>query len=384
MCRAGVWAFSLFLVLCWEDNAVGLNPTVGFSFCGAWRTAGGRCGALGETSEHAICRVLQIAPWEAASRLRGVQHPCTLQCMSGSSDSPVEARAGSMPTDEARAAESRLRATANGIPEVSRQVYQDAALCGLISVGQQVPDDWVPGDQFAFSADRKFKVDEVVIVVMPDGNLRFGKIANRDSSSSLTSKVAAGSYSVAIAVSRLGTKYFELAAEKVGKILPLSQREIQRLGSSDLPTKGTTATLIKNGGFFSSLRDMVDVDKSMPRGDTLPFQPLLSRRAASAPTGPKVTRKPENRVSTVLSGADSGDWGELDGWWRNEQDQTDTFEVFLQRPLGMELDEVDGRGIFVKRLEQDGNAQRAGVRIGDSVQVPGPNTGWRDDLVSVL
>jgi len=285
----------------------------------------------------------------------------------------------------ATAAERRLRATANGIPEVSRQIYQDAALCGLISVGQEVPDDWMPGDQFDFSADRRFKVGEIVVVVMPDGNLKFGKITNRDSSASLTAKVAAGTYSVAIAVNRLGTKYLELAAEKVGKILPLSQREIQRLGRSDLSTKKSTATVIKNGGLFSSIRDMVDVDKTMPREETLPFQPMLSRRAAASPAvGPKSTRKAQTRVSSVMSGADSGDWGELDGWWRNEQDQTDTFEVLLQRPLGMELDEVEGEAIFVKTLEEDGNAQRAGVRVGDRVQVPGSNTGWRDDLVSVL
>ncbi|MFN9903535.1 MAG: hypothetical protein ACK55Z_33130, partial [bacterium] len=48
--------------------------------------------------------------------------------------------------------ENRPQASTDSIPEVSRQRYQEAALSGLITVGQDVPDDWVPGDQFAFSA----------------------------------------------------------------------------------------------------------------------------------------------------------------------------------------------------------------------------------------
>jgi hypothetical protein len=262
---------------------------------------------------------------------------------------------------------------------VSRQRYQEAALNGLIKVGQDVPDDWVPGDQFAFSADGKFKTGEVVVVTTNDGSLRFGKIK------SMASGLALGSYTVSISESKLGTRYKELAPAQVGKVLPLSQREIQRLGSSNLANKASASTTIRNGGFFSSVRNLVDVDKTQGRDDTLPFQPMLSRRTPS-PTDSEMVPKPAGRVSTVMSGADSGEWGELDGWWRNEQDQTDTFEVLLQRPLGMELDEVDGEGIFVKSLEEGGNAQRAGIRVGDRILVPGKEATavWRDDLVAVL
>merc|ERR1719183_728365 len=45
------------------------------------------------------------------------------------------------------------------IPEVSRQTYQDAALGGLITVGQDVPDDWLPGDQFAFTPEGFVRAD---------------------------------------------------------------------------------------------------------------------------------------------------------------------------------------------------------------------------------
>jgi len=281
------------------------------------------------------------------------------------------------------AGENRLQASTDAIPEVSRQKYQEAALSGLIAVGQEIPDDWVPGDQFAFSADGRFRMGEVVVVATNDGNLRFGRVKSITSSG----QEAPGSYTVSVSESRLGTRYKELAAEQVGKVLPLSQREIQRLGSSDLSSNGSKTTTIRNGGFFSSFRNLVDVDKTLGREETLPFQPMLSRRAMT-PADSKMVPKPAGRVSTVMSGADSGDWGELDGWWRNEQDQTDTFEVLLQRPLGMELDEVDGEGIFVKALEDGGNAQRAGIRVGDRILVPGKEaargSSWRDDLVSVL
>lgn len=281
------------------------------------------------------------------------------------------------------AGENRLQASTDAIPEVSRQKYQEAALSGLIAVGQEIPDDWVPGDQFAFSADGRFRMGEVVVVATNDGNLRFGRVKSITSSG----QEAPGSYTVSVSESRLGTRYKELAAEQVGKVLPLSQREIQRLGSSDLASNGSKTTTIRNGGFFSSFRNLVDVDKTLGREETLPFQPMLSRRAMT-PADSKMVPKPAGRVSTVMSGADSGDWGELDGWWRNEQDQTDTFEVLLQRPLGMELDEVDGEGIFVKALEDGGNAQRAGIRVGDRILVPGKEaargSSWRDDLVSVL
>lgn len=281
------------------------------------------------------------------------------------------------------AGENRLQASTDAIPEVSRQKYQEAALSGLITAGQEIPGDWVPGDQFAFSADGRFRMGEVVVVATNDGNLRFGRVKSITSSG----QEAPGSYTVSVSESRLGTRYKELAAAQVGKVLPLSQREIQHLGSSDLASNGAKSTTIRNGGFFSSFRNLVDVDKTQGREETLPFQPMLSRRT-KAPSDSMMVPKPAGRVSTVMSGADSGEWGELDGWWRNERDQTDTFEVLLQRPLGMELDEVDGEGIFVKALEEAGNAQRAGIRVGDRILVPGKEAAraasWRDDLVSVL
>ena len=273
---------------------------------------------------------------------------------------------------------NRLRSTA--IPEVSRQVYQRAALGGLVSAGQQVPGDWCVGDQFAFLADDDFKAGEVVVVVMQDGNLIFGKIHQRLS--------AAGPYSVMIAQNRLGPKYVEVAASKVGRVLTLSQREIQRLGRRRQSSTGTYREgRIKNGDLFSSIRDMVDVEKTQVRDGTLPFPPMLSRMTkTSSEKAPEISPKPEGRISSVMSGAGSGEWGDLEGWWRNENSGTDTFEVLLQRPLGMELDEVEGEGVFVRSLQQAGNAQRAGVRVGDRIQVPGtdPTKTWNEDLVSVL
>ena len=430
MCRS--WAFCLFLAVLWEGNAV--SPAAGFSY---WTWGGpSRRGGLVDTPGPECCparasaKCLQPLLHQATMRLRGARRGVELRCVDGPEDS--NGRSQTPWPVSYRAASSK-----GTIPEVSRQTYQDAALGGLIAVGQDVPDDWLPGDQFAFTPEgfvradtdgsgdlsleewesafggqidsaalkslfeemdsnkdgrvswqefkdgldsmptSKFKEREVVVVLMSDGNLKFGKIRNQNPS---------GTYSVAIAENRLGTKHLELAPAKIGKVLPLSQREIQRLGSSNLPSKGSKSTVIKNTGFFSSIRDMVDVDKRSAREETLPFQPMLSRRSAPLPsTSAAISPKPEGRVGSVMSGADSGEWGELDGWWRNEQEQTDVFEVLLQRPLGMDLDEVGGEGIFVKSLEEGGYAQQAGVRVGDRVMVPGPGKdGWRGDLVSVL
>jgi hypothetical protein len=375
LCRS--WAFCLFLAVLWEGNAV--SPASGFSYW-TWHPRRDHSPNLWAGRPEALCcgTRLNIACLPTSvRRLRGASggSAVDLRCVGGPQDGPGRGRRN-------RPATSTPAATGSPdvertIPEVSRQKYQDAALGGLIAVGQDVPDDWHPGDQFAFAMDSKFKAQEVVVVLMSDGNLKFGKIRERTPS---------GSFSVAIVENRLGTKHLDLAADKIGKVLPLSQREIQRLSSSNLPSKGSKSTVIKNTGFFSSFRKMVDVDKQSAREETLPFQPMLSRRAAPvASSSTAISPKPEGRVSSVMSGADSGEWGELDGWWRNEKDQTDTFEVLLQRPLGMELDEVDGEGIFVKSLEDGGYAQQAGLRVGDRVMVPGPGSDeWRDDLVSIL
>ena len=208
---------------------------------------------------------------------------------------------------------SALRETA--IPEVSRKIYQRAALGGLISLGQEVPRDWLPGEQYAISADNEFETDEMVVVVMSDGNLKFGKI----------NSCAAGgdSFSIAIAESKLGIKYVQSAAAKVGKILALSQNQIQRLGSSKLTSTGAEAAGVTKGGLLSSIRDMVDIDKTSLRDDTLPFQPMLSRRASSPPPS-MLTRAPKLGGDVVggekTVGRDSGEWGDLEGWWRDQDD----------------------------------------------------------------
>jgi hypothetical protein len=369
-----------------------VGPVLGFSYHARPSTLGGRrldlCSTAWMGNAQGNVRPatgrLQPAFLDEASRFRRRQHNFDLQCMAGPQDGMGWSRLSG---------EKRLRASsAQAIPEVSRQSYQDAALSGLITVGQEVPREWVEDDQFAFLEECAFKDGEVVVVALPDGNQIFGKIQPRAAGSSTAEgevSVPTGSYSVAISVSRLGTKYVDLAAANVGKILALSQREIQRLGSSKLSSKITKTAVLKNVGLFSSIRDLVDVDKKSAREKTLPFQPMLSRRAVSPPPAQaevKVTPKPEGRVSSVMSGADSGDWGEIDGWWSNEIEQTDTFEVLLQRPLGMDLDEVEGEGIYVKTVKEGGNAQRAGVRVGDRIQVPGSNmaAGWKEDLVSVL
>ena len=350
---------------------------VGRGLVGDWAQEGAACRPV---RKGALYPLLWDTATKAPRSLSGAA--ARLQSVSAQRDGRSPPRRARMPGVSHRVrtvGENRPQASTDSIPEVSRQRYQEAALSGLITVGQDVPDDWVPGDQFAFSADGKFKTGEVVVVTTNDGSLRFGKIK------SMANGLALGSYTVSISESKLGTRYKELAPAQVGKVLPLSQREIQRLGSSNLANKAVASTTIRNGGFFSSVRNLVDVAKTQGREDTLPFQPMLSRRTPSAADSEMVP-KPAGRVSTVMSGADSGEWGELDGWWRNEHDQTDVFEVLLQRPLGMELDEVDGEGIFVKTLEEGGNAQRAGIRVGDRILVPGKEAKavWRDDLVAVL
>ena len=293
MCRARVWAFCIFLVVCWEGNAV--SPIAGFSFCSSRTTTGGR-DHLGEAKNGCFWHP---ALWEPTKIHRAENRLLNIQCVGGPQDGTSRSW---------RAGDNRLipRATAvkggaNSIPEVSRQTYQDAALSGLITVGQEIPRDWVEGDQFAFSAQSIFKKDEIVVFVTPDGNTKFGKVLGPPEGGSVDS------YNIQVDVTRLGTKYVQLAAANLGKVLALSQREIQRLGSSNLPSKGSKVTVVKNGGLFSSFRNLVDVDKKSEPQDTLPFQPMLSRRASSPPPAElKVTPKPEGRVSTVMSGADSG------------------------------------------------------------------------------
>eukprot|EP00960_Hanusia_phi_P061362 764820-Hanusia_phi.AAC.2 len=250
---------------------------------------------------------------------------------------------------------------------IQRQEYQEAALGGLIKPGQRIPDDWMPGDQFAFSNSYEFTKGEIAVLELNNGDLCFVRV--------LSVSGTADNYVVEGPVKPFGPKNQVLPGSKLGKILPLSLPEIQRLGAIFLQSNNERVK--GQPSIFSLLRSIMDVEKQASR-DSLPFQPILSRR--SEPDS-KSSSSPD--VSTTEG---RGYWGELDGWWRDEAEGVETFEVLLRKPIGMEVQEVQGEGVFVSSLGDKSSAKLAGIRVGDRISVPGshPLMNWLDDLSSIM
>jgi hypothetical protein len=136
-----------------------------------------------------------------------------------------------------------------------------------------------------------------------------------------------------------------VATFEIGKILPLTQRELQRLGS--LRRSWPDEAAVASGGgqrpnLLSSFLSLVDIDKRADV-DSMPFQPLFSplRRpaydaaAASAAAGAPAAQSP-------AAGGGEGEWGELLGWWADEANGAETFEVELRRPVGLDAVQVPG------------------------------------------
>jgi len=285
--------------------------------------------------------------------------------MSMRSDSDGSADAQSEPKQD-KVASSRFS---------KRQEYQDAALGGLIKPGQRIPDDWMPGDQFAFSDGYEFTIGEIAVLELNDGNLCFVKVVSVSEPSGAWDATGEVRYVVEGPAKPFGPKNQVLAPSKLGKILPLSLPEIQRLGAIFLQSNNNKVK--GQPSIFSLLRSIMDVEKQAPR-DSLPFQPILSRRS-----------EPDSRSSSAQDAATEegrGYWGELDGWWKDETGGVETFEVLLRKPMGMEVKEVQGEGVFVSSLGEKSNAKLAGIRVGDRISVPGshPLMNWLDDLSSIM
>ncbi len=115
----------------------------------------------------------------------------------------------------------------------------------------------------------------------------------------------------------------EVATFVIGKIRPLPQRELQRLGGLRRSWPGTSSAGAdaSRPGLISSFLSLVDIDKQADT-DSMPFQPLLSplRRPADPAAAPSPSAPP------AAAGRGDGDWGELLGWWRDEAG-VETFEV---------------------------------------------------------
>eukprot|EP00291_Cryptomonas_curvata_P001633 CAMPEP_0172184242 /NCGR_PEP_ID=MMETSP1050-20130122/19459_1 /TAXON_ID=233186 /ORGANISM="Cryptomonas curvata, Strain CCAP979/52" /LENGTH=178 /DNA_ID=CAMNT_0012858003 /DNA_START=188 /DNA_END=721 /DNA_ORIENTATION=- len=164
-----------------------------------------------------------------------------------------------------------------------RQAYQDVALRGLVDVGQRVPQEWSEGIEFEFSEMSCFQANEIVVLKRPDGALRFGRIELTSSATLVdddTVELGRGGNSarsihvVEIERGLMGSRqYREVATFVIGKIRPLPQRELQRLGGLRRSWPGTAAD--DRPGLLSSFLSLVDIDKQADV-DSMPFQPLFS------------------------------------------------------------------------------------------------------------
>lgn len=173
---------------------------------------------------------------------------------------------------------------------IPQGTYQEAALSGLLTEGQLVPDDWLPGEHFDYSETHTFKPDEMVVVLCTGGSVRFGRIESSTTSSEIATEGEAANttmYSVKIGgVSFRSKNRLSLSAGELGKILPLSSKEIQRLGIPR-PVQDEDGRKSTQAGLLASLKTFLDVDKQIAP-ESLPFQPMFSRRtsasSASAPS----------------------------------------------------------------------------------------------------
>ena len=171
--------------------------------------------------------------------------------MSMRSDSDGSADAQSEPKQD-KVASSRFS---------KRQEYQDAALGGLIKPGQRIPDDWMPGDQFAFSDGYEFTIGEIAVLELNDGNLCFVKVLSVSEPSGAGDGTGKVKYVVEGPAKPFGPKNQVLAPSKLGKILPLSLPEIQRLGAIFLQSNNDKVK--GQPSIFSLLRSIMDVEKQV-------------------------------------------------------------------------------------------------------------------------
>jgi tetratricopeptide (TPR) repeat protein len=270
------------------------------------------------------------------------------------------------------------------------QRYQVAVLQGLVASGQLVPGGWAEGNQFKFSDAHRFGEGEVVVVAGADLKTRFARVIGASATGASAGAGGGAGVLHEVEVYRAGgeRQVAEVAAALIGKVLPLSRRELEQLDALAPPVKFVAPGAeppAPAAGVVASLRRLVDVDKQAAPPDALPFQPMLSRTGAPGAPGARAPEAGTQKLDAPPRRIGSVGWGELDGWWSDEALGEEVFEVLLRRPLGLELSTDADGGVRVARLERGGHAERAGMAVGDRVEVPGgsPRAAWRGDSAAV-